>query len=341
MFIIVIFIISLIIFLSHEYIKLIQKIKDIIACLENNKKNKNISKRINAQIITTTTIKKSNKKKKNKSKKSKIKKNKKKCVGNLNSRNESKISKNDSRIVFNNKKNNINMKHNNYNDNELNSLSYEEALKQDKRTYIQFYFSLLRTKHLLFFAFYPNNDYNSIIIKISLFFFIFSLNLVTNALFFTDNTMHKIYEDKGAYDLIYRLNQIIYSSIISLVFDSFLRYLSLSEKPILELKHDKKNKDLNLEYKKIVKKLKIKYYLYFICSFLILFSFWYFISCFCAVYANTQIILIKDTLICFGFSLLYPLGIKLLPGFFRISALKSKDKNKQCLYKFSCFIQNI
>ena len=34
------------------------------------------------------------------------------------------------------------------NDTELNSLNYEEALKKDNRTYIQYYLSLLRTKHI-------------------------------------------------------------------------------------------------------------------------------------------------------------------------------------------------
>ena len=49
-----------------------------------------------------------------------------------------------------------------YNDNELNSLEYLKALEYDKRTYIQYYLSLLRTKHLLIFSFYINNkDYNS------------------------------------------------------------------------------------------------------------------------------------------------------------------------------------
>ena len=40
-----------------------------------------------------------------------------------------------------------------FNDYEMNNLKYEEALKFDKRTYIKYYLSLLRTKHLLIFAF--------------------------------------------------------------------------------------------------------------------------------------------------------------------------------------------
>ena len=63
--------------------------------------------------------------------------------------------------------------------------------------------------------------------------------------------------------------------------------------------------------------------------------FWYFISCFCAVYKNTQIILIKDTLISFGLSMLYPFGLNLFPGIFRIPALRAKNKNMKYLYQFS------
>ena len=59
----------------------------------------------------------------------------------------------------------------NYNDYELNSLNYNEAIKIDKRTYKEFYMSFLRTKHLFIFTFITKNDYNSFIIKICLFFF--------------------------------------------------------------------------------------------------------------------------------------------------------------------------
>ena len=60
-----------------------------------------------------------------------------------------------------------------YNDYELNNLKYKEALKLDKRNYINFYLSLLRTKHALIFTFYTKTDYNSRYIKICLFFFLF------------------------------------------------------------------------------------------------------------------------------------------------------------------------
>ena len=84
-----------------------------------------------------------------------------------------------------------------YNDEEKNNLKYKQALKYDKRTYFEYYISLLKTKHLFIFSFFYNNDYNSRIIKVDLFFISFILYYAVNALFFNDNTMHKIYEDEG------------------------------------------------------------------------------------------------------------------------------------------------
>ena len=40
-----------------------------------------------------------------------------------------------------------------YNDNEINSLSYQVALKKDKRTFFQYYLSLLRVGHPFLFSF--------------------------------------------------------------------------------------------------------------------------------------------------------------------------------------------
>ncbi len=85
--------------------------------------------------------------------------------------------------------------------------------------------------------------------------------------------------------------------------------------------------------------LMIKFLLFFILSTIFLISFWYYLSMFFVIYFNTQIHLIKDTLISFGISMIYPLGTNLLPGFFRIPALRKK--NKKCMYKISKLVQLI
>ena len=228
------------------------------------------------------------------------------------------------------------------NDNELNSFSYKEALKEDKRTYIQYYLSLLKENHLLIFSFYSHEkDYNSQIIKIFLFFFFFGLHVIINALFFDDDTMHEIYIDKGSFNFIYQLSQIIYSSIISAIITIFIKYLALTESIILEIKNEKNIKSLNTKITKIKKIIKIKFIIFFIVSFLLLLFFSYYISCFCGIYVNTQMHLIKDSVISFGLGLVYPFGLFLIPGIFRIPALKAKKKDQEYLYKFSKLIQDL
>ena len=56
-----------------------------------------------------------------------------------------------------------------YNDDEINDLSYDIALQIDKRSYWQFYISLIKTKHEIIYAFFYNKDHNYRIIKIDLF----------------------------------------------------------------------------------------------------------------------------------------------------------------------------
>ena len=163
----------------------------------------------------------------------------------------------------------------------------------------------------------------------------FIIHFGINALFFTDPTMHQIYKDKGSFNFIYQIPQIVYSSLISTVLNHILKLLSLSERNIIKLKRIEK--DIDEKSKSIRKLINIKFILFFIQSFIITLFFGFYLSCFCAVYNNTQIHLIKDTLISFGTSFITPFAFNLLPGLFRIPALKKK--NREYLYNFSQIIQ--
>ena len=222
------------------------------------------------------------------------------------------------------------------NDYEMNNLEYKDALKIDKRNYFQYYFSLLKMNHLIIFTFYTKNDYNSKIIKYILFLFSFTLYFVVNALFFNEKTMHRIYEDQGSFNFIYQIPQIIYSTFISSIISATIKYLSLSEKVILKLKIEKGKKENS---SKILKCLNIKFSIFFTLTFIMLLLFWYYLSCFCSVYKNTQYHLVKDILISYGLSMIYPFIIALFPGLLRISSIK--NKNRICLYNISKLMQLI
>ena len=221
----------------------------------------------------------------------------------------------------------------NLNYSELNSLLFQEALALDKRTYLQYYFSLLKTKHIILFIFY-NEDYNCRIIKISLFILNFAIHMAVNALFFSDATMHKIYIDHGSYNFVYQLPIMVYSSLISAILSILIKFLGLSESAILKLKKEKENTIIN--FKKLINKLKIKFTIFFVSSFSILALFCYYISCFCGIYKNTQMHLIEDSLFSFSLSLVTPFAIYLLPGIFRKIGIKEKNKY---FYGFSKVLQ--
>ena len=104
------------------------------------------------------------------------------------------------------------------------------------------------------------------------------------------------------------------------------------------MKQDKSTQKLNSKADKIIKVIKIKLCLFFIISFIIIVASLFYITCFCGIYINTQMHLIKDSIISFAFSLIYPLGLYIFPCICRISALRAKKKDKEYLYKLSKLI---
>ena len=109
------------------------------------------------------------------------------------------------------------------------------------------------------FAFLAKNDYNSKNIKISLFFFSFSLIYLINSLFFQEKTMHKIYEDNGIFNIVFQLPQILYSTIISMAIIQLAKFLSLSQNDII--KYKKSNNANKANKNKVIKNIQLKFYI--------------------------------------------------------------------------------
>ena len=323
-----------------------------------NKVNNNINNNSIKMIIQINNSSKNNKAKnkdnppkiKNMNNIKKRKNHLKKTVNKIKISERKKISKISSRMELNKYNNletlnlNKNLKGSKIiqlNDYELNTLIYAEALQIDKRSYIHFYFSLLKRNQLFIFSFYTKNDYNLRSIKISKFFFIFALSYAINALFFTDENMEIIFILNGKFNIIYQIPEIIYSSLLSSTINTIIQMLAFSEKNLIAIKNENNKKTKRKKAFYFKKFLIIKFIIYFIVIFLLLGFSWYYISCFCAIYKNTQLYLIKDTLINFGFTCLYPVFLSLIPGIFRIPSLRAKKQDKECFYKFSKMIQYI
>ena len=331
-FIIITFIILSILFYKCWYPSLNDDIREIIEIKEEEEKIKNI----NIKQIIDNNNNKNNKKKK-------IKMN----IINNNSKSFTKLELKTNKIMhYNNLETNTIYKYNEssikFNDYELNSFSYDKSLKYDKRSYFQYYISLLRTKHPLLFSFFPINDYNSRIIKISIFLLFFSINYAINGLFFLDESIiHLIYQGKGKYNIIYLAPQILFSFIIIHIFYILIKYIFLSERNLVEIKKEENADKANNKADKIKRILIIKYICFYISGVLFLLFDWYYLSSFGAVFQNTQIYLIRNTFISLCLSFIYPFFINLFPGIFRIISLNDLNKNKSCMFKISKIIQSI
>ena len=215
----------------------------------------------------------------------------------------------------------------------LNDLDYLQAKKLDKRSYFQIYWSLLKREHPFIFTFITKDDYNITIIKYSRFIFLLCTDMAMNVFFFSDETMHKMFLDYGKYNFIQQIPQIIYSTLISKIIETLLCFLSMTDKYYYQIK-DSKNINKKV-LSQIIKCANIKISFFFIFAILMFAFYWYLITCFCAVYKNTQIAFIKDSLSSFLFGNLIPFVIYLFPSLFRIISLKSNIFCSKCLYELS------
>ena len=213
-------------------------------------------------------------------------------------------------------------------DYELNNLEYLEAIELDKRNILDVYWSTLKREHIILFTFFIRNDYNLVSIKFSRFIFLVCTDMAMNVFFFTDDSMHKVYKNYGKYDFVQQIPQIIYTTIVSQVLEVFLCFLSLTDKHFYQMKEIKNvQNNMNLIFR-ILRCVKIKLIGFYAFT-LILFAFyWYLVSSFCAVYQNTQIIFIKDSISSFLLGLLYPFVLYIFPAILRVLSLKDREKKR-------------
>ena len=212
---------------------------------------------------------------------------------------------------------------------ELNNLDYSKAKELDKR-------SFLKREHSIIFTFVTKDDYNVTMVKYSRFIFLLCTNMAMNVFFFSDETMTKLFLDYGKYNFIQQIPQVVYSTIVSKLIETLLCFLSMTDKYYYQIK---KNKNSNTNsISKIQKCIKKKIIFFYIFTIVMFIFYWYLITCFCAVYQNTQIAFIKDSLLSLLLDNLIPFAIYIFPALFRLISLKTKGVFAKCMYQLSNII---
>ena len=219
---------------------------------------------------------------------------------------------------------------------ELNGLEYDEACELDKRGFCLTYWSVLMREHLFLFTFFSCTDYNLFYIKLERLITLICIEMTFNGLFFVHESMYGKYIKGEELTFVQKLPQLLFTMIISHIIELLLCFFGMTDIYIYEIKDLKDFEKNGKKVVNIIEKMKNKLIGFFIVTFLLFLFNWYFISAFCAVYQNTQILFLRDTAISFLTSMTDPFIIYGITVFIRyISLRKCCNKKLGCLYKIS------
>ena len=223
--------------------------------------------------------------------------------------------------------------------NELNNLSYSDALIHDKRTFGQYYISFIMTKNILLFTFHCKNDFNSKIIKFVFLFYSFSIFLFINTIYVTDSILHEIFIFQGKVGIFYYIYRIILLALLLIFIKNILMLLIFTENDIVSLREEKET-DITDKIRRVLTTVTMKCYLFFVFNLLSLVFIWVYLACFFTIFKNTQFFVLMNTFISFGISLLSPIVLGIIPCAIRIIALSNREsKNRLCAYYISKVFQ--
>ena len=155
-----------------------------------------------------------------------------------------------------------------------------------------------------------------------------------NGMFFVHETMYK--KQTGGLSFAQKIPQIIFSLVVSHVIEVLLCFLSMTDITYYEIKvlpQKEKNHDKIFD---LLDYMKRKLVGFFVFTFLLFLFHWYFISAFCAVYQNTQVIYLRDSAISILISFIDTFIIYGINCLLRVISLSFFCKNKLCcIYKLS------
>ena len=188
----------------------------------------------------------------------------------------------------------------------LHNYTFNDAIKNDRRSFFRIYYIYLLSKQLIFHTFFLKSPLELFPLRICLFIFMISTDLALNGLFYLNDNISKKYRYAKNFFLFAfsdNITIIIYSTLLCFVLMSLLTKLSNSSNALRNVfakqekkfhknkkyKISKKEKiEIFLEVQKVLKRLKVKIIILIIIQLILMLFYWYFITAFCHVYKSTQ-----------------------------------------------------
>ena len=157
-----------------------------------------------------------------------------------------------------------------------------------------------------------------------------------NALLFSDDVISQKYHNGGSVSFITTMILTIVSNVLSFIVTAIFTRLT-NYSPSLEMCIDNVSSKVNyyIKSRKIVNVIKVKIYIYFVFSNLIIIVSYYYIVVFCGVYSGSQKNWFKDGLVSNLISLITSCVLCCLVTLFRFIGLKAKSET---IYNISLYL---
>ena len=221
---------------------------------------------------------------------------------------------------------------------DADEMDFDDAFKLDKREYFQFLWERIKHSILLIGIFLVKEPLKPITIKILLFLMNVNLYFFINGLFINEKYISEVYHEKKVsfFSFVKRANyNFFYTTMTGFIIGVIINCIFVEEKKIKSLfKREKGNKIIiKNESIVIIQKIKSRYSLFFIITYILFLISWYYINCFNNVYPHIKGEWIISS-ICFIFTMqiLFPLVLSIIETNLRYLSYKCKSEK---LFKIS------
>ena len=193
-----------------------------------------------------------------------------------------------------NLKNNLAINITEYLNTNPDDMDYDDAIKKDKRKFLNYFTDKLKSNQLLLNTFYTNDPIRPKTIKILLLILNFELYFLINGLFFNEEYISNIFhsnEEESFSNFIYRfVDNCFYTTLVGVFVNYIIDCFFVEEKKVKGILKREKNNIfiLNYEITQLAKIIQKRYKYFIVLSFIISSLNWYYVSCFNKIYPYSK-----------------------------------------------------
>ena len=210
-------------------------------------------------------------------------------------------------------------------------MDYDEAIKEDKRTFCNYFFEKIRIEQMILYTFFKKENLNPLPIKIILLILNIDLYLIINALFFNEDYISDLLKIENDTILLFFnriLERIINVTITGVIINYIIEFFFVKESKIKRIFRFEKDNTMFLKYEivQIVKNTYIRYNIFIIISSIIMLFSLYYIFCFNNIYPFMKGEWIKSSVVIISFMQIFPIILCLLNTLIRFISLRCKSE---------------